>query len=74
MVPELEGGGSEIHGHFQIHDKFKASLGHMRCCLKKKKKKDFKMNFLATIPDHGGSESSQSFRLVISLTEKSRVE
>lgn len=46
--------GSEIHGHFQMHDKFKASLGHMRCCLKKKKKKDSKMNFWATISDHWG--------------------
>lgn len=34
---KVEARGSEVHGHFQIHDKFKASLGYMRCCLRKKK-------------------------------------
>lgn len=69
--------GSEIYGHFQMHDKFKASLGHMRYCLKKKKRLQNEFlgyDFRSLGQVLWARESSQSFRLVISLTEESRVE
>lgn len=28
--------GSDVHGHIQLYSKFKASLGYVKTCLKKK--------------------------------------
>lgn len=33
----MESGGSEVQAHPQLHNKFSASMGYMRLCLKKKK-------------------------------------
>lgn len=31
--------GSDVHGHIQLYSKFKASLGYVKTCLKKKNRK-----------------------------------
>jgi hypothetical protein len=43
-VIEVQAGGSKVQDHAHLHSKFKASLGYMRSCLKKKKDQTQKNN------------------------------